>query len=163
VKQSKLYKQVSTKGLMTAADVQAHVPAMRSLWSVHVRGCLRREIENRITIDDYARTSRERCLYCGSPPTNRTKWPGTVILYNGVDRIDNAKPYTVDNIAACCKLCNAMKSGLPTKKFLEHVHRIASYAGDVHQKLLVVRALRQLQATEGGDDATHAPARATTA
>jgi len=125
--QSKIFKRVSTKGLMKQPDVQAHVSAMRALWTVHVQGCLRRQIENLISIDDYARTTQQPCAYCGAPPTNVTKWKNSPITYNGVDRVDNHKPYTVENIVACCKRCNAMKSGLSVAEFLEHVQRIAAH------------------------------------
>jgi hypothetical protein len=32
----------------------------------------------------------------------------------GVDRKDNTRPYTLDNITPCCALCNTIKSGILT-------------------------------------------------
>lgn len=49
------------------------------------------------------------------------------ILYNGVDRVDNARPYGLDNLVSCCKLCNAMKSGLTVDEYLEHVVRVHAH------------------------------------
>ena len=39
----------------------------------------------------------------------RNKKPYEVI---GVDRVDNARPYRIDNIVACCGPCNAIKGGI---------------------------------------------------
>ena len=126
-KQSKIYRRVSTAGLTSAADVQRHEPAMRSLWTVHVQGTLRREIPNNITIDDYAAYTQQQCYYCGTAPNNPTKFGNASILYHGLDRVDNTRPYEVGNLVTCCKQCNAMKSKLTDLEFLEHVVKIANY------------------------------------
>ncbi len=101
---------------------------MRCLWSVHVRGCLRREVQNDITITDYARLSRNPCLYCGREPFNWTKFHAkNNILYNGIDRVDNSQDYTLENLVTCCKDCNGMKFNKSPDDFLEHVMRIAAH------------------------------------
>jgi hypothetical protein len=62
--------------------------------------------------------SRRRCVYCGIDGDQlyemnginvRTKKRFEVI---GVDRIDNSRPYRLDNIQPCCPLCNGVKSGI---------------------------------------------------
>ena len=70
----------------------------------------------------WKRESAERrlCGYCGIGsdqlfdlnvlnPRNKKRFE--VI---GVDRIDNAKPYRLDNITPCCPLCNGIKSAVLT-------------------------------------------------
>jgi hypothetical protein len=47
-------------------------------------------------------------------------------LYNGIDRIDNARGYERDNIVPCCKFCNRAKSAMPQKEFIDLVRRIAA-------------------------------------
>jgi hypothetical protein len=126
-KQSKLYNRVSTKGLSKQPDVQAHVPAMRALWHGYVQSCLRRGIENLISIDEFARFTQQECNYCGTPPTNVTKFKCRPITYNSIDRVDNRKPYIIGNIVPCCGTCNAMKSKLSEAEFLAHVQRIAAH------------------------------------
>ncbi len=121
---------VTVAGLAADPRVQSHPSHMRALWSIHVRGCLRREIPNLITIDDYAALTRRPCHYCGCPPLNPTKFRGgDPILYNGVDRVDNARPYELDNLVACCKRCNAMKSSRDPEEFLRDVVRVARHLG----------------------------------
>ncbi len=125
-------KQVSTKDLLGTKGIalkdRVSTSAMRYLWRVHVQGCLRRDVMNHITIGDYEQYSKQNCSYCGQPPFNMTKLKkGINILYNGVDRVDNTKPYEIGNIVTCCKYCNAMKSKLGVDLFLQHVQRIATY------------------------------------
>jgi 5-methylcytosine-specific restriction endonuclease McrA len=63
---------------------------------------------------------RRRCTYCGIDsdhlyalnilnPRNKNRYE--VI---GVDRIDNGKPYELDNLVPYCPLCNQIKSQLLT-------------------------------------------------
>jgi hypothetical protein len=58
------------------------------------------------------------CVYCGNDGDKlfsldiknvRTAKRYEVI---GVDRKDNAKPYTMDNIMPCCGPCNAIRGGI---------------------------------------------------
>jgi hypothetical protein len=132
-KESKLYRRVSTKGSSLTEEARRHHPSMRYLWSVHLRGCLRREVENLISIDEYALLTRGNCHYCNAPPTNWTKHTGSNhtgsnhIQYNGIDRVDNNLPYIMGNLVSCCKLCNGMKSGLTTSDFQQHVFDVADF------------------------------------
>lgn len=70
------------------------------------------------------------CDYCGSSPSNEIKTKkGTReinFMYNGIDRIDNDKPYQAGNCVPCCKTCNFMKCMMSVDEFLAHIKRIAS-------------------------------------
>lgn len=61
-----------------------------------------------------------RCAYCGIDsarlyglnllnPSNKGRYEAI-----GIDRIDNNRPYNLDNLVACCPLCNQIKSQLLT-------------------------------------------------
>jgi hypothetical protein len=125
--ESKLYKRVSTKGVCDNEEARALPPAVRCLWHTHVRGCLRRDIENSISITEYYNTSQRSCFFCGREPFNFTKFTGQPILYNGVDRLDNKLPYTPNNIVACCKVCNGMKSGYTAVEFFQHCDLVSKW------------------------------------
>ena len=45
-------------------------------------------------------------------------------VYNGVDRVDNERGYSLENCVPCCKFCNRMKRDLGKKEFLEHIKNI---------------------------------------
>ena len=65
------------------------------------------------------------CYYCGTEPNNCHKPHGKDIIYQGIDRKDNTKGYTPDNVVPCCIVCNKMKKALGHNEFLYHVHKIA--------------------------------------
>lgn len=42
----------------------------------------------------------------------------------GIDRLNNDKGYTVENIVSCCSICNKAKSNLTMEEFLAWIERI---------------------------------------
>src|SRR5690348_6121059 len=61
---------------------------------------------------------QSRCHYCGAPPSNKCRPIHGNWRYNGLDRIDNKKGYTLDNVVAACGICNRMKDNISYKDFL---------------------------------------------
>ena len=47
-----------------------------------------------------------------------------IFYYNGIDRIDSNKDYTVDNVVSCCSECNYMKRTSSVNDFYSQVKRI---------------------------------------
>lgn len=132
-------RQVSTRGMYNQIEKRSKSAAMRYLFRVHMQGCLRRGVVNALSIEEYARLTTETCCYCGRPPFNKTKLrAGVNIIYNGVDRINNAKAYQLGNVVACCKDCNSMKSKLGADEFILHVFRIARFQAGVKANFLEI-------------------------
>lgn len=71
--------------------------------------CKKKNIFWELTPEQFFKLAQENCEYCGCEPSNRGHLP---FIYNGVDRKDNAKGYTLSNSVACCARCNAIKSSL---------------------------------------------------
>lgn len=66
------------------------------------------------------------CHYCGIEPSNEYVTPdknGTFV-YNGIDRLDNARGYVKENCVPCCKICNRAKDIMTKKAFEEWVTRV---------------------------------------
>lgn len=57
----------------------------------------------------------KECFYC------KKQYEQPISL----DRVDNSKPYTKDNVVPCCKVCNRMKLNLTFSEFISHVEKIA--------------------------------------
>lgn len=75
-----------------------------------------RGLEWTIPQEEYWHLIRQPCYYCGSSlnPTGA-----------GLDRKDNSRGYTSDNVVPCCRACNLMKSNLWTaEEFLQISHCI---------------------------------------
>jgi len=95
-------------------------------------------MDGNITFDDFYRLSQLPCYYCGDVPYNEYNISQVdktsdyqrihgKFIYNGLDRIDNAKGHTLDNVVTCCKRCNWMKNNTPQKEFILHIHKMYNH------------------------------------
>lgn len=94
------------------------------------------------SFETFLRLSQENCDYCNCAPAqvynaanNRKDHTPSHLqvsqgdfIFNGLDRVDNSRGHTDDNVVPCCQVCNAMKSDLPRSLFLEKVKLIAAHA-----------------------------------
>lgn len=79
----------------------------------------RQYYSNGCSFEKFLELSQMNCYYCGEPPSNCAKmhksenysqeWADGYFIYNGLDRIDNSKNHSEDNIVPCCKNCNYAK------------------------------------------------------
>lgn len=67
-----------------------------------------------LTKEEVIRLCESPCYYCGKQRCL------------GIDRVDNAKGYTIDNCVPCCGICNNMKRDLSQKVFLNKVQEISN-------------------------------------
>lgn len=67
------------------------------------------------------------CYWCGEPPSNRRHRSRNngAFVYNGIDRVENDKPYTPENSVSCCFTCNSMKRDFDKGTFLTKAALIA--------------------------------------
>jgi len=47
--------------------------------------------------------------------------------YNGLDRVDSSKHYTLDNVVPCCTVCNRAKSNLTVADFYDWIAQLTAY------------------------------------
>lgn len=55
-----------------------------------------------LTVEEYDRLRTGACYYCHG---HLARIPGV----GGLDRIDNTKGYTIDNVLPCCAICNVTR------------------------------------------------------
>ena len=67
----------------------------------------------------------ENCFYCGGEPEGNMKGK---FRYNGLDRVDNSKGYTLDNVVPCCMHCNRAKRTRSLDEFLSWVERVYQHS-----------------------------------
>ena len=48
-------------------------------------------------------------------------------IYNGIDRKNNGKGYTEDNIVSCCKQCNFAKRNMSYKEFKFWINKLVKF------------------------------------
>jgi len=81
-----------------------------------------------LTNEQFFKLTQRACYYCGIEPNNITKNIQTNgnYIYNGLDRIDNTKGYTIKNTVSCCSICNYAKRNLTLQEFKDWLKRISN-------------------------------------
>jgi hypothetical protein len=81
-----------------------------------------------IPMEYFERLVTQNCYYCNSKPANVVVVGvrKDTIIYNGLDRVDNQKGYTLENVVPCCEICNR---GKRTKDFSFFTNWISSISG----------------------------------
>jgi hypothetical protein len=87
-----------------------------------------RGFEYSLTDDQAFELSQQPCFYCGAPPNQKLKVNGNGdLVYNGLDRVDNSKGYSIDNVVPCCGTCNHSKATLSIDEFRDLIRKIYLY------------------------------------
>jgi len=82
-----------------------------------------------LTEKQFEEITQQPCYYCGAKPNNMANRKGCNgrYIYNGLDRVDNTKGYTVDNVVPCCKNCNIAKNTRTLQEFKDWIDQIYHY------------------------------------
>lgn len=70
----------------------------------------------------------KRCHYCGANPVegkSSVRFHGT-IKHHGLDRVDNLKGYSLDNVVPCCRQRNYAKGNMGRSEFLEWAEKFTA-------------------------------------
>lgn len=69
------------------------------------------------------------CYYCGDINTNciSVKYRTDKFYYNGIDRLDSSKDYSLDNCVSCCKDCNYRKGNSSYGEFISWIKKLYEY------------------------------------
>lgn len=94
------------------------------------KGAKDRGHEFNLERDDFHNFLTMNCYYCNSEPSNTIKQNSTEVKYNGIDRVDSTKGYSIDNCVSCCATCNRAKRIMTVKEFLEWVSRVYKHSID---------------------------------
>lgn len=88
-----------------------------------------------LTFGEFNDLISQPCHYCGDEPReasaellkHRGDTHQPTIRYNGIDRLDPTKDYTIDNCVPCCPVCNYMKHTQQKEDFLKQVEKIYNH------------------------------------
>ena len=72
--------------------------------------------EFNLTSMEFLEIISNNCYICGKEPNDEH--------LNGIDRIDNDKGYTLDNVSSCCGECNYMKKNYDLEEFFNKMKKI---------------------------------------
>lgn len=81
-----------------------------------------------LTFEEFYKLSQENCFYCEALPSNKRKHVNPhycePFIYNGLDRVDNNRGHSQDNVVPCCWECNEWKADYTKDYFFEKIAKI---------------------------------------
>lgn len=96
----------------------------------HYKRCAKEKgLEYSLGLDDFILLTAANCFYCGTLPTPYFydgKAHGAFIG-NGIDRVDNTRGYTKENVVPCCTQCNWAKNVQSKEEFYAWALRFYNY------------------------------------
>jgi len=101
---------------------------VRAVMRGYIRHAKRRNLIWNLSEEDAIALFESDCFYCGVKPSN--SWKGHLVepfVYNGIDRKDNSKGYTLENVVPCCDVCNHAKAKMNDIEFLSWAERIHAF------------------------------------
>lgn len=96
-----------------------------------------RHINVNLDINKYQYVIDAGCYFCGSDLSNENGYC--------LDRVDNNKGYTIENVVGCCKICNRAKSNMKVNDFVEWLQTASKH---IEKQLDSVNRLKELGITE---------------
>lgn len=102
---------------------QSHV---NIIYNHYRRGAQERSLPFELTKEQVRVLIEQDCHYCGQKPVVRYTAQGCAGEYawNGIDRVDNQKGYTIENCVPCCKQCNFAKRDCTLDDFVAWIDRV---------------------------------------
>jgi hypothetical protein len=98
------------------------------LFGSYEAGAKKRNMTFALSREDFVDLLKQNCFYCDEQPKNnytkKYKHKQFIFKYTGIDRVDNTKGYTIDNVLPCCKDCNYSKNKRSKEEFLLHIKKI---------------------------------------
>ena len=85
-----------------------------------------RNLEFILSSEQFSEITKRACYYCNKEPSQVIKFRGCngEYVYNGIDRVDNLKGYTIENCVPCCGTCNKAKMSMTENEFADWVVRV---------------------------------------
>jgi len=103
--------------------------AFRMLVHAYKASAKRRNYEFKLQLEECRNLFLNNCYYCGSKPFSIYRIPEVngIFIYNGIDRLDNTKGYSLDNCVTCCKICNYAKQSMSLKEFKTWILKVCHH------------------------------------
>lgn len=94
--------------------------------TIYRSNAARRGLEFHLSLEDVIAIIFSSCHYCGQAPMTKCETSNVLKrrARNGIDRIDNTKGYTRDNVVPCCHRCNTMKMNMTILEFVAQIRRL---------------------------------------
>lgn len=103
--------------------------SINGAWKSLRNNARNRNIEISISKNEFIKIAKMNCFYCGEEPKEKIyydqpSWSKPAKL-NGIDRVNNNQGYTIDNVVACCYICNRGKMNLSLQEFKNWIIKLS--------------------------------------
>lgn len=106
------------------------IAARNSIYNQYRTNANKKHREFNLSMEEFIKLIDGNCFYCGSPP-NQIRSATTIstgkYIFNGIDRIDDSKGYTIENCVSCCRDCNVSKGMKTTDEFFDWIVNVYNY------------------------------------
>lgn len=122
-----LSKYIQSCGCGKLRELSGDIRGLNCVYSSYKFNALKRNLDFNISKLDFHDLSQKNCYYCNRIPSRinpHTKEKLIKFIYNGIDRIDNSKGYSLDNCVSCCTMCNRAKLDNSREDFLKWIREI---------------------------------------
>lgn len=101
--------------------IEPGLSAKRMVYSNYKLNAKKKNISFELTFEKFISLTQKNCHYCDSELLNLSivKGRNGSFIYNGIDRKDNTKGYTIENCVPCCKICNVAKGSMSYDDFIK--------------------------------------------
>ena len=125
-------------GEVRSCGCQEHVRPVRSKqghsganssYMAYKGGARQRSLPFNLTFEEYKDLVTQPCFYCGVTESKVCYGSiGAALAHgefkcNGLDRMDNTRGYTLDNVVPCCTQCNISKGKSSVSEFINWIKR----------------------------------------
>ncbi len=117
------YKAGFMGGQAPRVSAKVKIAICKKVLAMYRTGAKERGLIWALPFEQFCALLFQNCFYCGIAPST----PASVLLRNGVDRVDNTRDYAPDNCVTACKVCNNAKSTLTKEEFLSWIRRTHEY------------------------------------
>lgn len=114
---------------------------MHQLYTTYKSGAKRRGITFLLSEQEFRSFLFNNCVYCGREPyaicaknSACSESGKKIIKYNGIDRVDNAKGYIINNCITCCKICNFAKRSMAHEEFVAWLYDVTMFRKPLLEK-----------------------------
>ena len=121
-----------TCGLGHTRYVDRSIPAFNNIYNnAYKNRAIKTGISFELDKSQFYQITQQCCHYCGCPPSGvavrQTGKHISKFIYNGLDRTDSSKGYTLDNIVPCCGICNHAKHTMSYNDFIAWIDRLVNF------------------------------------
>jgi hypothetical protein len=90
------------------------------------RGAAKRNLIWALKDEEFDTLIADNCFYCGLPPytVRRARRCNGDLIYNGIDRKNNDKGYSINNVVTCCVICNRAKGNMSFVDFVQWIENV---------------------------------------